>query len=565
MCLSIGNSLGIMVRKLQNHDLRCRKPLTFVMVAVAFALAFYLSCEVRAMNYYVAKDGDDTNSGTQSRPWKTISKANMILKPGDTVYLQAGTYRESLQPHRSGRQGKYIAYKRYRDEEVIITAVHDGADLSNRSYIILDGLRILNVRHWWVNMQPNSTHNVIQNCHMEETGGWGGLYITTKSDYNRILKNTFIGKTGPGDLIWLVDSSYNLIEGNEFHYGTHQCVDIQSRKGKARKNIVRKNLIRNPWHTGLAPYPNADWTLVEGNIIVDCGKDHKENKYGSERDRNMARRDHKGIQLGSQWCIIRNNVLVNNGSMSVNVYGYKKGLNNRIYHNVFYENEIGLYTNTQDSIYGNIYRNNIFYQNREYEISINIGGQRKDNYFVSNNISGAPLRYLSKTTNLSQLHSEYPKQFINNLSLEPYFVNADKRNFRLRPSSPLIDKGSFLTRTVASGDGKKIIVEDAHYFMDGWGIIEGDLIQLEGQTARRKITNVDYDNNTLSIDRPLIWKKGQGVSLAYHSVAPDIGAYEFGDERLVIGPTWKAYPKRDFSELEIIPNNRSKHIGALIE
>jgi len=48
-------------------------------------------------------------------------------------------------------------------------------------------------------------------------------------------------------------------------------------------------------------------------------------------------------------------------------------------------------------------------------------------------------------------------------------------------------------------------------------------------------------------------------------VAPDIGAYEFGDERLVIGPTWKAYPKRDFSELEIIPNNRSEHVGALIE
>lgn len=38
-------------------------------------------------------------------------------------------------------------------------------------------------------------------------------------------KRGHIGKTGPGDLIWLVDSSYNLIEGNEFYYGTHQCVD----------------------------------------------------------------------------------------------------------------------------------------------------------------------------------------------------------------------------------------------------------------------------------------------------------------------------------------------------
>ena len=123
---------------------------------------------------------------------------------------------------------------------------------------------------------------------MEEAGGWAGLHITEGSDYNRVLNNTFIGKDGPGDLIWLIDSSYNLIEGNDFHYGTHQCVDIQSRKGKARWNIVRNNVVQNLWHTGLAAYPNADRTLIEGNVILDCGRDHKENKSGSERDRNMA-------------------------------------------------------------------------------------------------------------------------------------------------------------------------------------------------------------------------------------------------------------------------------------
>jgi len=78
---------------------------------------------------------------------------------------------------------------------------------------------------------------------MEEAGGWGGLYITTGSNHNRILDNMLIGKNGPGDLIWLTDSSYNLIEGNRLNYGTHQCVDIQSRKGKARWNIVRNNMI----------------------------------------------------------------------------------------------------------------------------------------------------------------------------------------------------------------------------------------------------------------------------------------------------------------------------------
>jgi hypothetical protein len=62
--------------------------------------------------------------------------------------------------------------------------------------------------------------------------------------------------------------------------------------------------------------------------------------------------------------------------------------------------------------------------------------------------------------------------------------------------------------------------------MDGWGIIEGDLIQLEGETQKVRITYVDYDNNTITVDSNISWNQGQGVSLAYEGSAPDIGAYE---------------------------------------
>jgi parallel beta-helix repeat protein len=497
-------------------------------VITCLTIHITMAVSSHATEYYVAMDGYATNPGTLSRPWGTIAKANATLQPGDTVYIRAGTYRETIRPNRSGTEGKYITYSRYQNEEATITEVHDGADLSDRSYIFLDGLRITNVRHWWMSMTPNSTHNVIRNCHMEEAGGWGGLYITTGSDYNRVLNNTFIGKNCPGDLIWLTDSSYNLIEGNKFHYGTHQCVDIQSRKDKARWNIVRNNVVQNFWHTGLAAYPNADRTLIEGNIILDCGKDHKENKSGSERDRNMERRNHKGIQLGSQWCIVRNNVLVNNGSMSVNVYGQKKGLNNRIYHNVFYDNEIGVYTNTRDSVYGNVYKNNIFFRNREYEISVNIGGERSDNYFVGNNILGASLRYLSGSMGLSEIQALYQQHFMDNISLDPEFVDVDTRDFRLRPDSPMIDKAVFLTRTTSSGQGKVIEVEDASYFMDGWGIIEGDRIQLQDESRSVRVVTIDYESNLITVDQSISWPEGTGVSLAYRGSAPDIGAHEYG-------------------------------------
>ena len=39
---------------------------------------------------------------------------------------------------------------------------------------------------------------------------------------------------------------------------------------------------------------------------------------------------------------------------------------------------------------------------------------------------------------------------------------------------------------------------------------------------------MDYDSNILTIETPITWKRGRGVSLAYEGKAPDIGAYEYG-------------------------------------
>jgi hypothetical protein len=62
--------------------------------------------------------------------------------------------------------------------------------------------------------------------------------------------------------------------------------------------------------------------------------------------------------------------------------------------------------------------------------------------------------------------------------------------------------------------------------MDGWDIIEGDLIQLaNGQRAR--ITDVNYETNAITVDTEMSWAQNMGLSLAYEGSAPDIGAYEF--------------------------------------
>lgn len=54
------------------------------------------------------------------------------------------------------------------------------------------------------------------------------------------------------------------------------------------------------------------------------------------------------------------------------------------------------------------------------------------------------------------------------------------------------------------------------------------------------------DEKTLRLDRKVSWKEGDWVTFPFKGEAPDIGAYEYGDDRLIVGPTWRRYPERKF-------------------
>jgi len=120
--------------------------------------------------------------------------------------------------------------------------------------------------------------------------------------------------------------------------------------------------------------------------------------------------------------------------------------------------------------------------------------------------------------------------------VDPKFVDLANRDFRLQSSSPCIDAGTFITTATSAGSGTQLPVADARLFVDGFGIAEGDAIQLKGQTQVAKITSINYGTNTLTLDRTLTWTQGQGVSVPYVGSAPDIGALEYGSPALTAPP-----------------------------
>ncbi|MCZ7644391.1 MAG: right-handed parallel beta-helix repeat-containing protein [Planctomycetota bacterium] len=79
-------------------------------ILLSFAL---LALPLRAAEYHVNQahaEASDSQSGTPEKPWKTLARAAAV-EPGDTVWIHAGVYRETLAPAKSGTAEKPIAYR----------------------------------------------------------------------------------------------------------------------------------------------------------------------------------------------------------------------------------------------------------------------------------------------------------------------------------------------------------------------------------------------------------------------------------------------------------------------
>jgi hypothetical protein len=86
-----------------------------------FVLTFVLAHTVYATELHVAVAGKDTNDGTSQRPFKTISAAAAVARPGDVITVHEGIYRERISPPRGGESdAKRIVYQAAKGEKVEI-------------------------------------------------------------------------------------------------------------------------------------------------------------------------------------------------------------------------------------------------------------------------------------------------------------------------------------------------------------------------------------------------------------------------------------------------------------
>ncbi len=79
--------------------------------------------------YWVANGNpraDGAPDGSRERPWRTITEALRVARPGDAVVIRAGEYRESLAPRVGGTgPGARITLAAYPGEEVVIAGTEE--------------------------------------------------------------------------------------------------------------------------------------------------------------------------------------------------------------------------------------------------------------------------------------------------------------------------------------------------------------------------------------------------------------------------------------------------------
>ena len=390
-------------------------------------------------------------------------------------------------------------------------------------------------------------NSVLQHDDTSQSGAWPEGVVFRNGSHHNILSNNTIAGAGYattddiGNLIGIGNlsdgttsdpSNYNLIEGNRLSRGGHHVLGLGS-----SFNVVRGNYIHNEEWTPCSR-PQTGGKCGNRLIITDVSGEFVKSNVIEDNFLGFSGlppddEGSSGISMRTPSNIVRRNVFVDNDEAGLNLTSISYFAHdvrfNHIYHNTFFHNgyaafntfapfNAGMYLarfGNTTPITNNTIRNNIFWKNNSAQPITSYDDLHGN---------GADLAQQVISGNMADPTNP---MFVDDVgTLDP--LRPENIDLHLKPGSPAIDAGEFLTVTTSAGSGTTIPVADAGFFTNGFGIVAGDVIQLQGQTLRANVAAVDSASNTVTVDTPLSWTAGLGVALAYNGSRPDIGAFEFG-------------------------------------
>src|SRR3989338_14543 len=244
--------------------------------------------------YYVATNGNDANSGTQSSPFLTIQKAAGIASPGDTIIVKPGTYTNAITTNRGGTATSRIHFiSEQKWGAKIKTSGVPYAWINNVNYINIEGFDISGDAK--IGILNYASHVKVIGNHVHHLGRADcGDYGT--GDMGAGIDTAGSGATNPRS------ATDNDIIGNVVHDLSYNC----SSSGSGQHGI----------------YHGYGSGIIANNIV------YKSQSYGFH------------LYHGPHDVTVANNIAFNNRAAGIVVGGQDLGVARNIYvaNNIFYDN-----------------------------------------------------------------------------------------------------------------------------------------------------------------------------------------------------------------------------------
>ena len=406
-------------------------------------LVLALPLPVRAMDYYLAPSGSDSAACSATAPCKSFSTLLPKLSPGDRGLLKGGTYAQALKlgnpPVRLGTPTQPITLASAPGEQAVIQPT-GGAEAvtvnGNTQYWILEDLVIDGSQ---LGHSTSSTAGISVNW---RSGPMNSPQATSFITLRRLTIRNVSNPLGDNSIGLSVGSNDNVFE-NVVIDGTHRQPGDRGGShgiylGGSRNRIVGGKVTNTGGcgvqlnDSGMEPAGNRDnvvmgvWIEANGNRTTGGGA------CGLTVYHNMQNTR-----------IVSNLIVSNRGAGILHEGGNNTG--SVIAHNTIVGNQGACLTAGYDASHPSIMttiQNNICWQNGT---GVTLGPTATDNAVVTNVLSDKtpPSSAAGDTTGSGNL-----------VGVDPQFVDASAKNYRLKTSSPACGSGQPLVPVRRSAWGQ---------------------------------------------------------------------------------------------------------------